>query len=45
MNAVKTLPITLEDIKLTEHILGPDIDALKGKEPLRERQQEASLHL
>jgi Reverse transcriptase (RNA-dependent DNA polymerase) len=31
MNAIKNLPITIEDIKLAEQIFGPDIGALKGK--------------
>jgi hypothetical protein len=31
MNAIRNLPITIEDIKLAEQIFGPDIGSLKGK--------------
>jgi hypothetical protein len=31
MNAIKNIPITLEDVKLAEQVCGPDIGALKGK--------------
>jgi hypothetical protein len=31
MNAIKNLPVTIEDINLAEKIFGPDIGALKGK--------------
>jgi hypothetical protein len=31
MNAIKNLPVTIEDVKLEEQIFEPDIEALKGK--------------
>jgi hypothetical protein len=30
-NAIKNLPITMEDINIAEKIISPDIGALKGK--------------
>jgi hypothetical protein len=30
-NAIRNLPITLEDIETVEMVFGPDIGALKGK--------------
>jgi hypothetical protein len=32
-NSIKSLPVTLEDMKTTEAIYRPDIGALKGKTP------------
>jgi hypothetical protein len=34
MNAIKNLPVTINDINLAEKIFGPDIGALKGKTTL-----------
>jgi hypothetical protein len=31
MNAIKNLPVTIDDVNLAEKIFGPDIGALKGK--------------
>ena len=31
MNMIRNNPVTLEDIKISENIFGPDIGALKGK--------------
>jgi hypothetical protein len=31
MNAIKNLPVTIDDINMAEKMFGPDIGALKGK--------------
>ena len=31
MNAIQNCPVTVEDVKIAEHIFGPDMSSLKGK--------------
>ena len=35
MNTIQNCPVTIEDVKIAEHIFGPDMLSLKGKSTRR----------